>query len=155
VEYLIEWQVFFRNKIMDNKLRSRRKHVLVVEDEPNLASLMKEIAEDEGFTVSIAVNGNEAFSMIAANRELYSCVILDLKLPGMDGEKIVSHLETLGSDTKIIVYSGVMDSEIFARLSKFETVVSCHKKPVSNDIIKSILANISMRGDIKKAKIKH
>jgi len=123
-----------------------KKNILIAEDESLIASIIKEIAEDEGFNVSIVSTGNEAFTLIAANRELYDCVILDLKLPGMNGEEVVKHLDTLGSDTKIVIYSGLLDSDIYARLNRFDMVISCHQKPTNISIFRSIFRTITENG---------
>ena len=86
-------------------------HALIVEDEPMVSDLLKEIGIEEGFRISIAVTGNEAFSMIAANNELYDCVFLDLGLPGMQGEEVIQHLARLNSKAKIIICSASIDYE--------------------------------------------
>lgn len=119
------------------------KNILIAEDEKFISSVIKEIAEREGFNVSVVSTGNEAFTLIAANRDLYDCVILDLKLPGMNGECIIEHLDKLGSDTKIIVYSGLLDPETYARLNRFDMVISCHQKPTSMSIFESIFKTIN------------
>lgn len=126
----------------------KTNHILIVEDDEDVSNLMMYVAKEEGFIVSLAVTGPEAFSLIAANRELYDCAILDLGLPGMNGEDVIEHLDRLGCETQIIVYSASVNSEIYQRLQRFDTVVSCHNKPVSIAIVRSILQSIRDRGEL-------
>lgn len=65
-----------------------RKTVLVVEDDANIADLIRIYLEKEGFTVKIAGDGGKAVSMF---RELTpDLVLLDVMLPVMDGWQVCS-----------------------------------------------------------------
>ena len=57
--------------------------VLVVEDEPKLAALLKRGLAEEGHVVDAADNGEEALWMAKAAE--YDAIVLDVMLPGMDG----------------------------------------------------------------------
>jgi len=125
-----------------------RPHILIAEDDELVSELLKEVAMKEGFKVSIAVTGNEAFSLIATNQELYSCVFLDLSLPGMHGKDIIKNLTKLNSRTKIIVYSGFIDEQIYEELKRFKIVVSCQMKPISYTVLRSIFVTILENGEL-------
>lgn len=127
------------------------RHVLIVEDEPQIVDLIKQVAADEGFRVSVAVTGNEAFSLIAANQELYDCVVMDLALPGMNGDEVIEHLARLQARARIVVYSGYIDKDVYAKLNQFEMVVSCHEKPVRINVLRSVFRTISEKGELKPA----
>lgn len=60
--------------------------ILVVEDEPILLSLIKEILEMEGLSVDIASNGPEALDCLKENH--YAIVMTDISMPGMNGVKM-------------------------------------------------------------------
>ncbi len=62
------------------------KRVLVVEDEPALASAVSEALTDAGFQVDRASDGQEALEHIAS--QTYNLVICDLKMPRMDGPEL-------------------------------------------------------------------
>jgi diguanylate cyclase (GGDEF)-like protein len=64
--------------------------ILVVEDEPMIAGLLRETLSAEGYTPIIAHTGEEAVHI--ALREMPHLVILDIMLPGMDGFAVVKAL---------------------------------------------------------------
>ena len=80
-------------------------HILVVDDEPDIALLVRDILEDEGFTVSVAGDAAEAREARRARRP--DLVLLDIWLPDTDGISLLeewarqSHL-----DTPVVMMSG-------------------------------------------------
>jgi len=63
-----------------------RQRVLIVEDEPNIASFARMYLEAAGFGVTHAARGDEGLRL--AESDPPDLVILDLMLPGMDGYEI-------------------------------------------------------------------
>jgi signal transduction histidine kinase/AmiR/NasT family two-component response regulator len=59
--------------------------VLVVEDEPTVASLIADLLRDEGMRVDVLLDGRQALQQ--AERESYDLAICDVKMPGMDGQR--------------------------------------------------------------------
>lgn len=57
--------------------------ILLVEDDKNLSTLLKEFLEVKGFSVTQAFNGVEALSVV--NKENFSIIIIDVMMPKMDG----------------------------------------------------------------------
>lgn len=64
--------------------------ILVVEDEPAIARLLRATLEAEGYTTLVAHTGEEGIDR--AVRDVPELVILDLMLPGMDGFEVVQKL---------------------------------------------------------------
>ena len=62
--------------------------ILVVEDDPALREMMKEVLEAEGMRVVTAGDGVEAMEQV--QRQALAAVILDLLLPDMDGDAVAS-----------------------------------------------------------------
>ena len=60
--------------------------IMVVDDDPNIANLVKLYLEKEGYTVQIQSTGDGALAAFTANPP--SLVLLDLMLPGMDGWQV-------------------------------------------------------------------
>lgn len=117
-----------------------KPHALVVDDDEGVCSWIREVALHEGYSVSSVCTGSEALSLLSANREQYDCVFLDLNLPHLHGSELIKHITKLGhKSTKIIVLSGELDSQVYAQLQKFETVMSCHSKPMALNVLRSIL----------------
>lgn len=64
--------------------------ILVVEDEPTLAELLKETLDIEGYHTITVLNGEDAVRF--ALRDMPQLIILDIMLPGMDGYEVVRQL---------------------------------------------------------------
>ena len=58
-------------------------HILVVDDEVRIRSIIKKYAEFEGYTVTEAADGMEAVRLVRANE--YDIVIMDIMMPELDG----------------------------------------------------------------------
>ena len=58
-------------------------HILVVDDEPDIRELVRDILEDEGHQVSVAENGESARTLFA--RDTPDLVLLDIWMPDVDG----------------------------------------------------------------------
>jgi two-component system alkaline phosphatase synthesis response regulator PhoP len=84
-----------------------RQRVLIVEDEPNIASFARMYLEAAGFEVSIAARGDEGLRM--AEEEPPNLVILDLMLPGLDGYEVTKRLRQKGQ-TPIIMLTARDDA---------------------------------------------
>ncbi|HEX5477574.1 MAG TPA: response regulator, partial [Burkholderiales bacterium] len=64
--------------------------ILIVEDDPSLASGLSRILEAEGYAVDATSRGEQAVE--AARRERFDLVILDIGLPGIDGFEALRRL---------------------------------------------------------------
>jgi two-component system, NtrC family, nitrogen regulation response regulator NtrX len=62
---------------------THKPHILVVDDEPDIRALLKEILEDEGYEVSVAENGHTARNL--RQQIMPDVVLLDIWMPDIDG----------------------------------------------------------------------
>jgi len=69
-------------------------HILIIEDEENIASFARMYLEAEGFRVTIAARGDEGLELALA--EPPTLLIVDLMLPGVDGFEITRQLRSSG-----------------------------------------------------------
>ncbi len=77
--------------------------VLVVDDEEHIRLLFKEELEDEGYVVDLASNGFEALEKL--NLSTYNVVVLDIKMPGMDGIQTLAEIKKAHKDQPVILCS--------------------------------------------------
>jgi len=75
--------------------------ILVVDDEEHIRLLFKEELEDEGYAVDIASNGLEAVERVKASA--YSVVVLDIKMPGMDGIQTLTEIKKLNKQQAVVL----------------------------------------------------
>ena len=87
---------------MTNSLPATK--VLVVDDEPDLVSLLQEWLEGEGYEVYCAYNGKDALRLLFQHRP--SLCVTDLRMAGMDGFELISRIREI-SDVHVLVLSAM------------------------------------------------
>ena len=82
-----------------------KRHIIVVDDEPEIRNLVQEILEDEGFTVDVAENAIKARKLIEINKP--NLILLDIWMPDIDGITLLKEWKTtFGQEVPIIMMSG-------------------------------------------------
>ena len=80
--------------------------VLIVDDEPSLVELQKELLEAEGFTVSIAFSGNNASEIL--NEQEQDVILSDVRMPNGNGIYLLEESRKF-CDTPFVLLSGYTD----------------------------------------------
>lgn len=80
------------------------KKVLIIEDDRDMCEEMMEILLDEKYSVELAFNGIRGEKLI--NDANFDIILLDLKLPGINGIDLLKKIKTKNSGTKVIVLTG-------------------------------------------------
>ena len=80
---------------------SDARHVLVVEDEPQMRAMLTDNLEFEGYRVTAVATGEEAMTMFSG--EAFSLLLLDVMLPGISGFEVCERLRDLGTRVPIIM----------------------------------------------------
>jgi DNA-binding response OmpR family regulator len=75
--------------------------ILIVEDEKDLAAIIKQGLEEEGYVVDVAHDGEEGLYM--AESYPIDVMVLDVMLPLMDGLTVLSNLRKKGVQTPVIL----------------------------------------------------
>jgi len=78
------------NFMLEEMPAGKVPRILVLEDEPTVASLIADVLREEGMRVDVLLDGNQALQQ--ADRESYDLAICDLKMPGMDGQRFYQTL---------------------------------------------------------------
>lgn len=104
--------------------------ILIIDDERSIRNSLKEILMDEGYDVDVAENGVQGCQMV--DKEKYSVIFCDIKMPEMDGIEVLSKLTAMGIDSAIVMISGHGD---------IDTAVDCIKKGAFDFIQKPLDLN--------------
>ena len=80
--------------------------VVVADDDDGLRLMASAMLGELGFTVIPACNGTEALAIVNERDGELAFVLLDLMMPGMDGEEVLRELEELQTTTPIVISSG-------------------------------------------------
>jgi len=89
--------------------------ILVVDDNEQNRALAQATLEDEGYEVVLAVNGEEGIA--AFESVLPDCVLLDVRMPGLDGFEVCARIRQLpeGAHTPVIFLTALRDVDTFDR----------------------------------------
>ncbi|MBQ6106270.1 MAG: response regulator transcription factor [Lachnospiraceae bacterium] len=78
-------------------------HILVVDDDKNTRKYISAVLEAEGYTVSVAENGEEALEMM--DKEFIDLVVLDVMMPKMDGYSFTKELREADNNLPVLMVS--------------------------------------------------
>jgi len=78
--------------------------ILIIDDEKDILNTLSSILEDEGFTVSKAMDGKEGLAIF--EREEPDIVLLDVWMPELDGIEVLKGIKKKNKDAIVIVMSG-------------------------------------------------
>ena len=99
------------------------RHVLVVEDETLIRTLLAMELEDAGFTVTEAGSGDEAFAMLEDSVKA-DLVVTDVRMPGTrDGLQLAAWLRDRYPATRIIVMSGFVHESVTSIAETYDAFV--------------------------------
>ncbi len=104
--------------------------ILIIDDERSIRNSLKEILMDEGYEVDVAEDGVQGCEM--AEKEKYSVIFCDIKMPKMDGVEVLGRLNEAGIDSAVVMISGHGD---------IDTAVECIKKGAFDFIQKPLDLN--------------
>jgi two-component system, sensor histidine kinase and response regulator len=92
--------------------------ILVVDDNESNRALARATLEDEGWDTVLAANGPDALETFSAQRP--DCVLLDVRLPGMDGFEVCERIRQLpgGAETPVLFLTALRDVDTFDRALK-------------------------------------
>ncbi|MBW2618621.1 MAG: response regulator, partial [Deltaproteobacteria bacterium] len=113
---------------MEDKIR-----VLMVDDEEQFRATTKKILDRRGFETILAGSGEEAIEKIEENPNV---VILDIKMPGMDGLEALAEIKKLSPDLPVIMLTG-HGSEPSAREALSQDAFDYLAKPCDIDVLAS------------------
>lgn len=110
--------------------------VLLVDDEEELVQAVAERLELRGFTVSTVLSGEDAVKAIEANPP--DLMVLDLKMPGMDGMEVLRHVKRARPEIQVVMLTG-HGSEKDAETAWLLGVFDYLQKPVDIAVLVSSL----------------
>ncbi len=90
--------------------------LLVVDDEPQVADVLKDFFEEQGYSVTCAYNGREALVLASLSRP--DAVVLDIRMPDRAGPEVLCDLLALDGSISVVMVSGTDDEELACALLK-------------------------------------
>lgn len=105
-------------------------HILIVDDEPDVCTVMRRALEAAGHAVDVAHDGAVALGKCRASAP--DLMLLDLFMPGCDGIETMIALNRAAIDVKLIVMSGggLWESSQFLKIAKLLGAANVLAKPI-------------------------
>ncbi|HRN35372.1 MAG TPA: sigma-54 dependent transcriptional regulator [Flavobacteriales bacterium] len=82
-------------------------HLLVIDDDADICTLLSRFLEKQGYQVDTALRGSTAKDLLKRNH--YELVLCDHRLPDTDSEEMLLHIKSVSRDTAVIIITGYSD----------------------------------------------
>jgi DNA-binding response OmpR family regulator len=128
-----------------------KSKIMVIDDEAMVRDSLEDILRLEGYVVRGVNSGEEALTIL--QHEEFDLILLDLKMPGLDGIEVIRNLRRLAPDMKVILLTGhgSLESAIDAlRLGAHDYLL---KPAASSDILSSVARALSRRAEQRNRRI--
>jgi signal transduction histidine kinase/DNA-binding response OmpR family regulator len=129
--------------------QSAGPRVLIVEDDPAAAQLLRIYLQDAGFRVAVAATGTQGLEL--ARREPLDAILLDILLPDIDGWDLLQRLkrDDVTRDVPVVVVSVVEDRTLGLALGAVDYFV----KPVPRDMLLASLGRLTFTTKVRSRSI--
>jgi two-component system cell cycle sensor histidine kinase/response regulator CckA len=115
--------------------------VLVVDDEPPVASVLRELLEDLGHKVDVRTTPNDALALFLREPDAFSMVITDLTMPRMSGIELGWRVHQARSDVPVLLMTGF--GELLTREDlRAANIVDLIKKPFRLEEIEALMQRV-------------
>jgi CheY-like chemotaxis protein len=113
--------------------------ILVVDDEPEMLDILKQVLAGAGHRVVTADTGREAISLLA--REKFDLVLTDLLMPERDGTEVIGELRAKYRDVPVVAMSGGgrMPRGEYLKIAKMFGAHAMLEKPFTNEQLLSTI----------------
>ena len=117
--------------------------ILIVEDDPELGTLVRDFIRNEGFSAELCADAEKA--LVLLKKESYRMVLLDIMLPGMDGFETCTAIRST-SNIPIMMMSSLSDEE--SKLTGYDTGADDYiDKPFSVRVLIAKIRALLKRGE--------
>jgi CheY-like chemotaxis protein len=99
-------------RVERDTMGAMNKHILIVDDSADNQQLLKVLLEAHGYTTDSTSNGQEALTLLQTCERLPSAILLDLRMPVMDGFEFqdIKNIDPALKEIPIVVMSGDNES---------------------------------------------
>jgi two-component system response regulator MprA len=115
------------------------RRVLILDDDPVVRALVAAVLGERGFRAREAADGAEALGLLAREPP-FDLIVLDLRMPVIDGETFYRSLRLAGDETPVLILSAYADRSRTAELHAEATLA----KPFDIEELASVAAGLAM-----------
>jgi len=85
--------------------------ILLVDDDPSIRKLVKKLLEETGYTVIVAIDGEQGLACFLQNQTAIALVLTDVLMPRMDGPALADRILELDRTLPIVFMSGTQSAD--------------------------------------------
>jgi len=122
---------------------TRACRVLVVEDDADLASSLRDVLREEGYGVEVARNGQGALK--ACRRKEFDLALVDIRLPDAEGVELVERLAEITSAMEYVIMTGWPTVESAVASVTQKRIVGYETKPLDLNHLTSLMKQVVAR----------
>jgi signal transduction histidine kinase len=124
--------------------------ILIVDDEPDIAVILKLHLEDQGFSTDWAGDGNTAWDMLNSSR--YALALMDIRMPGINGVDLLNRISGTGLETGVIMMTAHGSEDLAVECMK-SGAFDYFSKPFSlDDMLQRVERALSMQRTLRDKK---
>lgn len=116
----------------------KKKKILIVDDQYGIRVLLDEVFRKEGYETYQAANGKQALALAEENEP--DLVILDMKIPGMDGLEILKRIKVLNQEIQVIMITAYGELDLIQEAMKLGALTH-FTKPFDIDELRKMVEN--------------
>ena len=120
-------------------LDTKEMKVLVAEDEQGISQMYKIMLEDKGHNVTLTSDGEECLRAYNSASSRFDVVILDYRMPKMDGMQTAKAILAINPHQRIIFASAYVATTLLESAEHFGTVVELLQKPIDLEVMVDIV----------------
>jgi DNA-binding NtrC family response regulator len=120
-------------KVLD---KDKKLRICVVDDDKTLCDSLKSVLDSNGYEVDVAYSGNEVIEKIKS--EVFKVIILDIRLPDINGIDVYEQIKHINSDIGVIFVSGYTNDEHINNTIQKNNYTYLHKPFEPENLIKMI-----------------
>lgn len=117
-------------------MEQTQKKILIVDDQNGIRILLMELFGNEGYQMYQAANGKAALEVVEKDNP--DLVLLDMKIPGMDGLEILKHIKSTHPHIKVIMMTAYGELDIIKQ-AKDLGAISHFTKPFDIDEMRNVV----------------
>jgi DNA-binding response OmpR family regulator len=128
----------------------KNKSVLIVDDEKNILLTLSQSLEVLQLETDTATNGEEALAKLKGKN--FGLILLDLRMPGMDGMEVLRQVREIRPDIRIIMISAYGTIEVAVEAMKLGAV-DFIQKPFSPEEVRALVSRVLDRENLDERKV--
>ncbi len=94
-----------------SECKDKKGVILLVDDEETIVEVCALMLKRLGYSVLEARDGQTAIEIFEKNKDIVNVVILDMRMPGMNGATVYDYLKKIKPDVKVLLFSGYFENK--------------------------------------------